>query len=203
VSSGFRRAAGGSVLASFSPVEAMLLHSLAAQLVELLADDQPSAARSTDPLASLLDFQGPVDPPADPVLARLLPDAYRDDEEAAADFRRYTEQGLREGKVGNAREVLDTLAAGGLADMEEGDAGEVSGDDDVEAMLNPDAANAWLRCLTDLRLALATRLGIDEDDDERWERLPADDPRLAMYDVYGWLGFLQETLVQALTRRVR
>jgi hypothetical protein len=190
------------VLASFSPVEAMLLHSLAAQLVELLADDQPGAVRSTDPLASLLDFQGPVDPPADPVLARLLPDAYRDDEEAAADFRRYTEQGLREGKVGNARVVIDTLAAGGLAEAEDAASDDVApGDDTVETMLAAEAAAAWLRCLTDLRLALATRLGIDEDDDERWERLPADDPRLAMYDVYGWLGFLQETLVQALSAR--
>ena len=44
-----------------------------------------------------------------PVLARLLPDAYRDDTEAAGEFRRFTEQDLRSGKVAAARTVLDTL----------------------------------------------------------------------------------------------
>jgi Domain of unknown function (DUF2017) len=200
MTSGFTAARAGSVLARFGVVEAMLLRSLAAQLVELLADDQPGAARQIDPLASLLDFQGPVDRPADPVLARLLPDAYRDDEEAAADFRRYTEQGLREGKVRNACVVIDTLEAGGLPSDDETLEEPQSGDDAVEALLDPDAASAWLRCLTDLRLALATRLGVEADDEERWQRLPDEDPRAQMYDVYGWLGYLQETLVQALPR---
>ena len=203
MSSGFLRVSGGSTLATFGVVEALLLRSLAAQLIELLADDQPSAARPVDPLASLLDFQGPVDPPEDPVLARLLPDAYRDDEEAAADFRRYTEQGLREGKVGNARVVIDTLHDGGLPDADEVE--ELADDDRdnvVEVLLDADRSQSWLRCLTDLRLALATRLGIEDDDDRRWERLPDDDPRAQMYDIYGWLGYLQETLVLALPRPV-
>ena len=202
MSNGFSRVSGGSTLAAFGVVEAMLLRSLAAQLVELLADDQPSAARQVDPLASLLDFQGPVDPPDDPVLARLLPDAYRDDDEAAADFRRYTEQGLREGKVRNARALIDTLHDGGLPEADEG--AEHLADDDrddvVEVVLDAETSQAWLRCLTDLRLALATRLGIEDEDDRRWERLADDDPRAQMYDIYGWLGYLQETLVLALPR---
>jgi hypothetical protein len=204
VSSGFVRAGRGSVLATFGVVEAMLLRSLAAQLIELLADELPSAARSSDPLASLLNFSGPVDPPADPVLARLLPDAYRDDEEAAADFRRYTEQGLREGKVGNARLVIETLHEGGLPAADDGtELGDetLARDDAVEVVLVASKAEAWLRALTDLRLALATRLGVEEDDDLRWEQLPDDDPLLQMYDIYGWLGYLQETLVLALSRR--
>ena len=52
-------------------------------------------------------------PPEDPVLARLLPDAYRDDPEAAGEFRRYTEQDLRSGKVAAAQTVLATLPAKG------------------------------------------------------------------------------------------
>ena len=52
-------------------------------------------------------MDGPVTRPDDPVLERLLPDGYSEDEEGAedanADFRRYTERGLRDGKVANAR----------------------------------------------------------------------------------------------------
>ena len=36
--------------------------------------------------------------PEDPVLARLLPDGYRDDPEAAGEFRKYTEPSLRSAK---------------------------------------------------------------------------------------------------------
>ena len=55
--------------------------------------------------------------PDDPVLARLFPDAYEDDGEAAGEFRRYTEMGLRDGK----RE-----AAGGGAGLAGGAAGRTS-----------------------------------------------------------------------------
>ena len=30
----------------------------------------------------------------------------------------------------------------------------------------------WMRSLTDMRLALATRLGVEEDDEEYWARCP-------------------------------
>ena len=38
-----------------------------------------------------MDFSGPTAAPEDPVLARLFPTAYADDEEAASEFRRFTE----------------------------------------------------------------------------------------------------------------
>jgi hypothetical protein len=58
--------------------EARLLAGLAAQVAELLAEGTPSAQRTADdPLEQLLDFDGPVIAPEDPVLQRLLPDAYR------------------------------------------------------------------------------------------------------------------------------
>src|SRR5215471_8482565 len=61
---------------------------------------------SAEDLAAMIGATGPTSPPADPVLARLLPDAYRDDPEAAGEFRRYTEQGLRSDKVAAAQTVL-------------------------------------------------------------------------------------------------
>jgi hypothetical protein len=115
------------------------------------------------------------------VLARLLPDAYRDDPEAAGEFRRYTEQGLRSGKVAAAQTVLDTLPAGG---------GRVR--------LGPEDAQAWLRALNDVRLAIGTVLGITEDYEDEMEAASWADPRSAYLEVYHWLGYLQDSLVRAL-----
>jgi hypothetical protein len=56
-----------------------------------------------------------------------------------------------------------------------------------------------MRSFTDIRLALATRLGVEEGDEEMWHSLPDDDPRAQAHDIYEWVGWLQETLVEALT----
>ena len=56
----------------------------------------------------------------------------------------------------------------------------------------------WMRSFTDMRLAIATRLGVEEGDEEYWHSLPDDDPRAQVHDIYDWLGFLQETLVHAV-----
>ncbi len=56
---------------------------------------------------------------------------------------------------------------------------------------------SWLRCITDLRLTLAERLGVTVDDDEYWAALDADDERLPVYEIYGWLGYLLESLLDA------
>ena len=56
-----------------------------------------------------------------------------------------------------------------------------------------------MRALTDLRLALGTRLEVEEGDEEYWYSLPDDDPRGQAHHIYEWLGYLQETLVHAVT----
>ena len=55
-----------------------------------------------------------------------------------------------------------------------------------------------MRSFTDIRLALATRLEVEEDDEEVWDALPEEDPRAQAHDIYEWVGYLQETLVGAL-----
>ena len=189
---GFHPLRGGGAVATFSGFEADLLRSLAAQLVELLRDEAAVPATDLDPFEALLDFTGPTTRPDDPVLARLFPDAYPDDEEAAAEFRRFTEGELRTGKAARAGAIMDDLAEAGLPDSVALDGIVI----DVE--LDPARALDWLRSLTDLRLALATRLGIEEGDDDFWESLPPEDPRAHVHDIYGWLGYLQETLVRSL-----
>jgi len=115
------------------------------------------------------------------VLARLLPDGYRDDPDAASEFRKYTESGLRSAKQQAAQEMLDTLPETG---------GRIQ--------LTHDQAHAWLKALNDVRLALGVRLGVTEEFEEQWGRLRDDDPQWAAYEVYAWLGAVQESLVQAL-----
>jgi hypothetical protein len=182
-----------------------LLRNLSRQLIELLRDDGRRGQETGDSLESLFDFDEPVASPEDPVLARLLPAAYEDDEKAA-EFRRFTEHGLRDSKVVQATTVIESLERGGLAEGElplpPGSSGledtPLEDAADVEVDLDADDVQAWLRCLTDLRLALAERLEIAEEDQSAFDHVDEDDPKAGMYAVYGWLGYLQETLVDAI-----
>jgi hypothetical protein len=217
ITGGFRRAQGG-VSARFTAAQAGILRTLVSQVAELIGSEQDDAGAVwqsvTDPpvpgqpgppgpgqpgpgqagqqgpgehaptdqeLAAMLGAGGPTSPPDDPVLARLFPDAYSDDEAAAGEFRKYTEQGLRSGKVAAANTVLATLPQ---------DGGRVR--------LAPEDAQAWLRALNDVRLALGTRLGITEDYEDEMELPDWADPRSAYLEVYHWLGYVQDTLVRAL-----
>ena len=194
--SGFaRHRRSDQVIATFTGFEADLLRSLAAQLVELLRNEAAVPRDGQDPFEAMMDFSGPTTAPEDPVLARLFPTAYPDDEEAAAEFRRFTEGSLRDGKAGAAISVIDALEEAGLPP-------ELSEDGlmiDVE--LDRQSAETWLRSFADLRLALATRLGVEEGDEAGWQALPEEDPRAQAHDIYEWVGYLQETLVQALIGR--
>jgi hypothetical protein len=191
---GFHPKRRGGVLATFSGFEADLLRSLASQLIELLRNEAAVPATESDPLEAMLDFTGPTTAPDDPVLARLFPTAYRDDEDAAGEFRRFTETELRSGKADNAARVIDTLEEAGLPPQLEGE------DLVIDVELPEDAALGWLKSMTDMRLALASRLDITEGDEDYWETLPEDDPRAHVHDIYDWLGFLQESLVRAVQR---
>ena len=180
------------VIANFSGFEADLLRSLASQLVELLRNERAEPHHADDPLEALLDFTGPTEEPDDPVLARLFPTAYPQDDEAAAEFRRFTEGSLRDGKAVGAASIIDTLEEAGLPPH----LGEQRLVIDVE--LDEETALAWMKSFTDLRLALATRLEVEQDDDAYWASLPDDDPRAQAHDIYEWIGALQETLVDAV-----
>ena len=125
------------------------------------------------------------------MLARLFPTAYPEDEEAAADFRRFTEASLRNGKADAAALVIDTLEEAGLPDAPEDGLF-------VDVELDRESAQVWLRAFTDMRLAIGTRLEVEEGDEDFWLELPEDDPRGPVHDIYNWLAFLQETLVESL-----
>ncbi len=185
---GFKAARGGRVTVRLSAVEMRVLEDVFSQVAELVA---PPATADADPLAVALgleELDSSVDVTEmgqfgqDPVVDRLFPPGYEDEGEAA-EFRRFTELGLRRQKQANAQTVLDSLAEGGKVTLE------------------PEQAQAWLMSLNDARLALATRLGIGSDaDHDRLRELPDDDERAVSYAVYDFLTFLQDSLVGVLSR---
>jgi hypothetical protein len=192
MSGGFQPRRGGGALATFTGFEADLLRSLASQMVELLRNEVAAPTGGDDPLEQLLDFSGPTTQPEDPVLARLFPTAYPDDEEAAGEFRRFTEGGLRDSKARAAGLVIDTLEEAGLpAELEEDGL-------HIDVELDQGDATGWMRAFNDIRLALATRLGVEEGDEDYWLALDEEDPRSHVHDIYEWVGQLQETLVASL-----
>ncbi|TXL62039.1 DUF2017 domain-containing protein [Aeromicrobium terrae] len=186
----FKRRRRGGLVATFEPGEAQVLASLAGQVVELLRDRNGESQSEADPLAGQLGLGGPSLPPEDPVLQRLLPDAYRDDAEDSAEFRRFTERSLTSAKVANAEAILAALVAAGLDDVDD--------EETLEVELDAEAAQSWLRSLTDIRLSLAVRLGIEDDDDAMLLARSEDEAVVAMTELYDWLGYVQETLVTSL-----
>ncbi|WP_128981540.1 DUF2017 domain-containing protein [Streptomyces roseicoloratus] len=188
----FEALPGGGAAVALDEVEISILRSFAVQLMELIGPgDEP--VEGEDPLAALF-AEGPSEPPSDPALRRLFPDAYGDDtdelRQAAADFRRYTENDLRARKRDDALSVVRSLDA--LASAAAGEGGGV-------LKLTADESRAWLGALNDLRLTIGTRLEVtDDDESEALYRLPDDDPRKPMVMAYLWLGGLQESLVETL-----
>ncbi len=161
----FRATGPGVLSAEFDAVEAALLTQLASQVTGILTGDGADATASPDP-----------------AIARMLPDAYRGDQEASAEFRRFTESGLTERKVRNAQTIIADVAEALVAEGP------------TEVLLDAQATQAWLRALTDIRLVLATRLGIEKDGDPGRD----DDEAFMLGDVYDWLGWVQDSLVTAL-----
>ncbi len=180
----FRSTRDGGATARIDAAEAVLLRDLISQVMGMIAGalpPRPKRESAEDALADIFDLDVSVEIPEDPVLARLLPDAYPDDPDAAKEFRRYTESSLRDTKRESAQILLDTLPVRG---------GKIK--------LSGEQARAWLRALNDVRLTFGTRLNVTEDYEDQIAGLNPEDPAAAAFEVYGWLGAVQSSLVQAL-----
>ena len=156
-----------TTIVQLSRIEAAHLVDLVTQFVDLLDDD--------------------VD--ADPGVQRLSPDAYPGDDEGSREYRRLTQSDALARRREWATRVLETLSGDGVALTSEGVAADPTAPYPV--VLDAEAADAWLRTLSGLRLVLATRLGIEADGAH-----DGDDPRFGVYD---WLGFRLDELVRALS----
>lgn len=194
---------GGHYVAEMDAVERQILAGAFADTATLLGTPldgepavpagEPAGGADGDPLA-LLDWSAePVEEPLDPALLRLLPSASADDRALASEFRRLTEASLRREKVAHLRLVWRTLLrpAGPLA------------------VARADAP-AWAAALTDVRLVLADRLGIESDEDadrvhdevaggaDAQEGDVEGEVRAALAALYSAMTWLQESLVQAM-----
>ena len=184
-----RRGARGSVKVQLREDEAWVLTKLVDGLDELLREGQAPDADVENDVSVIAGVAWPdadsVVTPDDPALRRLLPDAYRDDADAAAEFRRYTDATLREDMLADLAVVRGSL---GAIDARE------------HLTLSEAEAESWLRALTSGRLVMASRLGIERsEDDEALEGLDPDDPRVALHALYRWSGALLSDLLDAMS----
>lgn len=192
----------GQLTCTFEGAELTILSNLSNTLVELLRSEaMPPMCHSSltgaqdnstqalfDELESQLGYEGAEDfannPDIDPVLRRLFPDAYVNDPQASAEFRRFSQSTERD-------EKMDAVVAV-MSDLHQVTA-------DGRCTVADDHVDDWLKTLTALRLGVAARLdiqtAIDADD---LAELPDDDPRTAVFSIYEWLGWVQESLLDCL-----
>lgn len=153
-----------------SGTEGRVLADLTRQLDTMLADRAALATASGAATPPML--------PDDPALARLLPDLIVDDADAALELRGLVEPSLLALKRDQAGLVLESLAHPGALDAA--------------------TEEAWARVLTDLRLTIAARLGIEREDDARPS---VTESEATLREVYEWLGGVLEHLIDTLDRR--
>lgn len=138
----------------------------------------------------------PLPAPDDPAVHRLLPDASRADPEVSAEFRRLTEDDLRQQKIDRLVALHDALTAPAATD-------------EGEVRLPRAQGPALAATLTDIRLVLGDRLGLTDEEaaaalaDELDGPEPRPDDRPAQVrhylgTVYEALGWWQETLMSCL-----
>jgi hypothetical protein len=188
----------GRYVALLDDSERAVLHGLMQQTRTLLSPEVESTGDVFDDLVASMGVSIGREKPAaqenpevvelrDPALDRLLPDAHRGDDEIAAEFRRLTEEGLRQRKSANLDVALGRLTAARKD----------------RVVLDGEQAAAFVTSLTDVRLLLGERMGMrTEEDAEALHRamdlIDDDDPlgyAMAWYDFLTWL---QETLTHAL-----
>jgi hypothetical protein len=138
--------------------------------LRLSRDERSLLAGLVEELRALLDGA-----PGDPSLRRLFPPAY----DEADDERAYRD--LMGGELLDGRRAALDLV-------------EQTVDRD---RLSAEEADTWLQALNDLRLVLGTRLDVQED--TFLEELRPDDPRGPALAVYGYLSWIQEQLIAALS----
>ncbi len=193
MTSTFGRARGGRVKVRLGDADRGVVAGLLESVADLLEpspvpqDTAKPSSSDEEALFAQLEADLTVAPPADPAVARLLPDASRDDPELAQSFRRLTEPDLRErkrGALGLAATALRRPAPVVLVDSE---------------------AQALLKGLTDVRLVLAERLGIATDEDAEFLHAAlaaggrgGEQEWAKAAELYEVVTYLQEELVRTL-----
>lgn len=194
---------GDHFVAGFDSWARDVLRNIFTETRTLLMADMPD---QIDPLAALVGMSDQASVPHDPAVARLLPAGTTDDDELAAQYRRYTDLGLRTQKINNLSTVIESL---GSDNSDKGANAEKVDSHLIQVRIDHDCATAWLTSLTDVRLVLADRLGIHTDDDDYAlndlvDSASGHDPqaqrKLSMAVLYDLLAFMQDSLVDEMTQ---
>jgi len=111
---------------------------------------------------------------ADPTLRRLFPTAYADDPDRDREYHQLVRDELADRRRAAVDTVLATIDA---------------------TRLDEDQVMAWMAAVNDLRLVIGTRLDVSEETDPVPDPDDPDGPLLA---VYGYLGYLLESIISAL-----
>jgi hypothetical protein len=157
----FRSTPGGYV-ARWEAVERHVLARVARDVAELVRAE--SGIGPDVEVGDGIAFTGVGRVPHDPAVQRLLPDAHKDDPDVAADFRHLTQTDLAAAKVARLEAFADALDP-------ENDAAEALDDGldeqtwaaGTQILVPRDEAQAFAGALTDVRIVLAERLGLDDD----------------------------------------
>jgi hypothetical protein len=141
-----------------------------------LDEDEADVVRNV--AAEMLEFLR-AEQRDDPVTRRLFPDAYESDRESRA-WHDLIDHELEAAKIGALETVLATLGSAGSSDV----------------VLTAEQVEAWLTALTDMRLAIGTRVGVTEED--MAADVDPEDPRAAPLAYLHWLGWLQGSMLESL-----
>lgn len=144
--------------------------------LELDAEEAALLRELANQMKELLEHEHEIQ---DAVIDRLFPSAYADPKDAQA-FSELVGDDLKKGKLDAIRSVLSVL----------GEPGE------VDTTVPSSEIDGWLTVLTDMRLALGTRLNVTEETMEA--ELDPEDPASGGLAVLHWLGWVQEMFLRAI-----
>lgn len=142
-------------------------------VINLPTQDRQTLMGFVDQLEQLLQ----TDAQDDPRLRRLFPVAYHDDPDRDAEYQGYMHEELQQSRLHTIAMVRDVLAQ--------------------DEPLTEAQLHGFMMIINNLRLVLGTLLDVDESADT--DDIEESDPLFGQAQLYGYLGWLLEWTVSAMT----
>ena len=140
--------------------------------ITLTVDERSTLLSFVDQLSEILEMG-----PDDARLRRLFPTAYHENPEHDAEYQGYMRDELTQSRSASIAIVKEVLESTDLI---------------TAAQLH-----AFMTVLNNLRLVLGTLLDVGEDDFE--DDIDENDPAFGQWQLYGYLGWLMEWTISALS----
>lgn len=140
--------------------------------ITLSSDDRSTLLRFVDQLSEIL-----VMGPDDARLRRLFPTAYHENPEHDAEYQGYMRDELTQSRAASIVVVKEVLES--------------------TELITSSQLHAFMTVLNNLRLVLGTLLDVGEDELE--DDIDENDPAFGQWQLYGYLGWLLEWTISALS----